>query len=113
MEPSCVLAEDTNMSETIQLTIPRQWVQDLSLDQEQLRQALMLGLAQLQKQNKDIVLHRQQIRETLLAAGLSLPAVNVPPVAPPLTAKRQEELAQLFSTGRPLSEWILEEREAH
>lgn len=65
------------MDETIQLTIPRQWVQGLSLDQEQLRQALMRGLAQLRQQNQDLGLHRRQIQETLLAAGLSLPAIDL------------------------------------
>jgi predicted DNA-binding antitoxin AbrB/MazE fold protein len=61
--------------------------------------------------DSDAAAHRRQVREALAVAGLSLPVSNVPPSAQPLTVQRQEELAQLFSDGRPLSELILEERE--
>lgn len=36
--------------DTITLTIPADWVEDLNLDQEVLRQALKLGLSQLRQQ---------------------------------------------------------------
>lgn len=55
--------------------------------------------------------HRQRVHEALVGAGLSLLIPPSPPAASPLSAKRREELARLFSTGRPLSELIIEERE--
>lgn len=35
---------------TIELTIPANWLEELSLEQDDLRQALMLGLTQLRQQ---------------------------------------------------------------
>jgi len=55
--------------------------------------------------------HRRQVRETLVVAGLSLPAPDTPPPSGLLSAERRDELAHLFSAGRPLSELIIEERE--
>jgi predicted DNA-binding antitoxin AbrB/MazE fold protein len=55
--------------------------------------------------------HRQQVHEALIAAGLSLPLSEPSTVTSSLSAERREELARLFSTGRPLSELIIEERE--
>jgi predicted DNA-binding antitoxin AbrB/MazE fold protein len=58
------------------------------------------------------VAHREQVRLTLIDAGLSLP---VPLAASrdcsALSAERREELARLFSDDRPLSELINEDRE--
>ena len=54
--------------------------------------------------------HRRQVRETLVAAGLSLPTLEIPPPSGLLSAERRDELARLFSAGRPLSELIIEER---
>jgi hypothetical protein len=45
-------------------------------------------------------------------AGLSLPTADTEPLPAPLTEERREELERLFSAGRPLSELIVEEREA-
>ncbi|MFQ5613286.1 MAG: antitoxin family protein [Anaerolineae bacterium] len=59
----------------------------------------------------DSIAHRRRVREALIAAALSLPTPEAPPTASPLSAERRQELAQLFSAGRPLSELIVEERE--
>lgn len=58
----------------------------------------------------DAAAHRRRIHEALVAAGLSLPAPYKSPSSDLLSAERREELARLFSTGRPLSELIIEER---
>jgi predicted DNA-binding antitoxin AbrB/MazE fold protein len=55
--------------------------------------------------------HHRQVREALVAAGLSLPSSPLPPASSPISAERREELARLFAAGRPLSELIIEERE--
>ena len=55
--------------------------------------------------------HRRQVREALVIAGLSLPTPEIPPPSGLLSAERRDELAHLFSAGRPLSELIIEERE--
>ena len=56
--------------------------------------------------------HRRRIREVLMAAGLTLLLPVTPSTASPLTPERREELARLFAVGQPLSELIIEEREA-
>ena len=58
----------------------------------------------------DVFLHQRQVHEALVRAGLSLPASDVPPLPAPMSDERSEELARLFSRGRPLSELIVEER---
>lgn len=59
----------------------------------------------------DAAVHRRQVREALVAAGLSLPSPPPPPASSPISEERREELARLFAAGRPLSELIIEERE--
>ena len=61
----------------------------------------------------DVAQNRRRVHEALVAAGLSLPTPDIPPVSSPLSAERREELARLFAAGRPLSELIIEEREGH
>jgi predicted DNA-binding antitoxin AbrB/MazE fold protein len=61
---------------------------------------------------EEAVAHHRRVRAALVAAGLSLPTPEPLPVINPLSAERREELARLFSVGRPLSELIIEEREA-
>jgi len=60
---------------------------------------------------KNRLAHRDQVRQTLVAAGLSL---SIPEAithdSSPLSAERREELARLFSADRPLSELISEDR---
>ena len=41
------------MENTVQLTIPAQWLEELSIDQDELRQALMLGLAKLRRKREE------------------------------------------------------------
>ena len=59
----------------------------------------------------DVTTHRGQVRQALIVAGLSLPAPDTLPNTQPISAERREELARLFSRGRPLSELIIEDRE--
>jgi predicted DNA-binding antitoxin AbrB/MazE fold protein len=57
---------------------------------------------------------RRKIHETLLAAGLSKPKTFAEAEALAIPAEEDEEdeeLANLFSQGKPLSEIIIEERE--
>jgi hypothetical protein len=53
----------------------------------------------------------QQAREALIRAGLSSPTPEPMPIAEPISEERREELARLFSRGKPLSEIIIEERD--
>ncbi len=55
--------------------------------------------------------HRQQLREALVNAGLSSSSPTVSSTPSLISTERREELAHLFSVGRPLSELIIEERE--
>lgn len=56
--------------------------------------------------------HRDQINQALVKAGLSLPSIDITAsTAAPLSPERREELARLFSVGRPISELISEDRE--
>ena len=41
------------MEETVQLTIPARWLEELSIDEDELRQAVMLGLSQLRQQREE------------------------------------------------------------
>jgi len=58
----------------------------------------------------DAAAHRHQVREALVVVGLSLPTPEIPPPSGLLSVDRRDELAHLFSAGRPLSELIIEER---
>ena len=55
--------------------------------------------------------HRRRVRDALVAAGLSLPTLEISSASRPISTERREELAHLFATGRPLSELISEDRE--
>lgn len=55
--------------------------------------------------------HRHRVREALIAAGLSQPMSIPLPASSSLSSERREELARSFSTGGPLSQLIIEERE--
>ncbi|HEY4690128.1 MAG TPA: antitoxin family protein [Anaerolineae bacterium] len=59
----------------------------------------------------DAAVYRRRVREALVAAGLSVPDPQPLPATPSLSPERRAELARRFSTGRPLSEWIIAERE--
>lgn len=50
------------MSDTITITIPVPWIDDLDLDEDDLRQALQLGLAQLRQQQAVKHSHAQIIQ---------------------------------------------------
>ena len=54
--------------------------------------------------------HRDQINQALVNAGLSLPSIDITArAATRLSPERREELARLFSVGRPISELISED----
>ena len=55
--------------------------------------------------------HRDQVNQALVKAGLSLSSIDTTAVATQLSPERREELAHLFSVGRPVSKSISEDRE--
>jgi hypothetical protein len=57
------------MEETVQLTIPARWLEELSIDQDELRQAVMLGLSQLRQQREEQDVSDRMI-QALLDTGL-------------------------------------------
>ena len=98
------------MNATITVTIPARWAQDLEVDQVLLRQALMLGLAQMRNRRplQDVgarplqaLLSTGRVRRLATelvpndAAGpkrQSPPALPGPPVSEILIAQRRGEL---------------------
>jgi IS4 transposase len=56
------------MERTITLTIPSNWLQGWTVDQEELRQALMLGLTQLRQRQTALDTTRQVV-QALLSTG--------------------------------------------
>lgn len=56
--------------------------------------------------------HRDKLNRALMDAGLSVPFVHTAaPPAKAISAERREELARLFSSTRPISELISDDRE--
>ena len=98
------------MERTITLTIPSSWLEEESVDQDKLRQALMLGLAQLRQQQTDLSITEQVVQVLLstkrirhLAAELvkdgkpdtgrqAPPVLPGPPASEILIAQRRGEL---------------------
>ena len=98
------------MEQTITLTIPANWLSEEKVDQNELRQALKLGLAQLRQQKADLDTVEQVVQallstgrvHRLLAtligneeAGASRqtpPVLPGPPVSEILIAQRRGEL---------------------
>jgi hypothetical protein len=81
------------MERTVTLTIPSDWLKEDTLDQNELRQALMLGLAQL-RQKDALDVHEQTIQvlsntgrirhlSTSLIAQEGQDKRQSPPVLPP------------------------------
>jgi hypothetical protein len=56
------------MEHTVTLTIPSDWLKEDAPDQDELRQALMLGLAQLRQQKGSLDVSRQTV-QILLGTG--------------------------------------------
>lgn len=98
---------------TINLTIPADWLDGATLSTNELRQALKLGLAQLKEQSTGVAEHRRQLQQAMIAVGLSLPTSDALPNTPPISSERRQELAQRFAVGEPLSELIIKERDNH
>jgi len=63
------------------------------------------------KPAKSILGRRQVVRDALVHAGLSVPDPAPLTQARPLTTEQRKVLAQQVGRGRPLSEYIREERE--
>jgi hypothetical protein len=57
------------MERTVQLTIPARWLEELSIDQDELRRAVMLGLTQLRQQREERDISDRTI-QALLDTGL-------------------------------------------
>jgi len=98
------------MENTIVLTIPAYWLKELSIDQDELRQALMLGLAQLRQQRAAQEVS-DRVAQVLLSTGRAHrlssalveetephverqkpPVLPGPPVSEILVAQRRGEL---------------------
>lgn len=94
------------MNDTIQLTIPAQWVQDLPIDQDQLRQALMLGLDQLRQQQTTNTVKSRVIQALLQSGRVHRLAANLAPSpTPPTERQPPPSLA-----GPPVSEILIAQR---
>jgi hypothetical protein len=98
------------MEHTITLTIPSNWLEGRTIDQDELRQALMLGLAQLRQRQTasdtadqvvQVLLNTERVRH--LSAALvrdekpdasrqAPPVLPGPPVSEILIAQRRGEL---------------------
>ena len=93
------------MEETVQLTIPARWLEELSIDQDELRQALMLCVAQLRQQRveKDVA-HR--VVQVLLSTG----RVRRLPDAPDKDESEPTRREPLKLPGKPLSEILIAQR---
>lgn len=89
--------------ETIDITIPTEWLGDRSPNPDELREALQLGLAELDQR------HRQRVRRALIAAGLSKSIAASRSISS-LSPERRKELAERFAAGGPLSDLIIEDR---
>jgi hypothetical protein len=89
----------------LEVTIPAQWGRKLSIDQDELRQVLMLGLAQLRQQREDQDV-AQRVVQVLLSTGRvrRLPSV---PNDDGLVAERRKPLKL---PGMPLSEILIAQR---
>lgn len=94
---------------TVTVTVPDNWLEGLSLDQEELRQALMLGLTQLRQQRaaQDInprIIHAlistgrirhlttTSVGEEASTGRQTPPTLPGPPVSEILVAQRRGEL---------------------
>ncbi len=76
------------MMDTITLTIPTAWLEGVSLDQEELRQALKLGLSQL-RQQQSLPEASQRVIQTLLNTGRVRPLASLPPSNSAANIERQ------------------------
>ena len=94
------------MEETVQLTIPARWLEELSIDEDELRQAVMLGLSQLRQQREEQDVARQVV-QALLDTGL-VHHLSVPlPAGIEPDAERQDPPTL---PDPPLSEIIIAQR---
>jgi hypothetical protein len=89
----------------LEVTIPAEWVRELAIDQDELRQALMLGLAQLRRQREDQdVAHRAV--QVLLSTGRVRRLPSVPNDGEPAAERRKPPKLP----GMPLSEILIAQR---
>ena len=93
------------MEETVQLTIPARWLEELSIDQDELRQAVMLGLSQLRRQREEQDIARQVV-QALLSTGRVRRLPSAPDEDEPDTVRREP----LKLPGMPLSEILIAQR---
>ena len=93
------------MEQTITLTIPANWLQGRILDQNELRRALQMGLAQLRQQQSQAV-GAEQIALALLDTG------HVRHLAPAAEGERPNADRQEPPTlpGEPASEILIAQR---
>jgi hypothetical protein len=89
----------------LEVTIPAEWVRELAIGQDELRQALMLGLAQLRQQRED-----QDVAQRAVQVLLSTGRVRRLPSAPNNDEPAAERRKPLKLPGMPLSEILIAQR---
>jgi len=94
------------MDEKVTITVPSDWLEGISVNQEELRQALKLGLAQLRQQQSEPD-EASRVIQALLATGRvgRLPAFLMAGEA--LDIQRQSPPAL---PGQPVSEILIAQR---
>jgi hypothetical protein len=95
--------------ETINISIPADWLPEQPPDAAELREALRIGLRQLRRRQTPQRRHRDRVRQALVQAGLAQIQPE-PPVAPPLSPEQRRELARRVATAGPLSDTIIADR---
>jgi len=95
--------------DTINISIPADWLPEQRPSPAELREALRLGLKQLRRQQSDLQQHRERVGMILAEAGLAQPQLDRT-AAPPLSPEQRRKLAQRAAAAGPLSEVIIADR---
>jgi hypothetical protein len=95
--------------ETIDISIPTDWLPEQRPSPAELREAIRLGLAQLRRQQTEQRQHRIRVQQALVEAGLAQPQSETA-ASDPLTPERRRKLAKQAAAGGPLSEVIIADR---
>jgi hypothetical protein len=95
--------------ETINISIPVDWLPEQPPTSAELREALRIGLLQLRRQQTSRGQHRDQVRQALSRAGLAYP-YSQSQVQPPLSSEQRQALAQRAAAAAPLSDVVIADR---
>jgi len=94
------------MDNTVMLTIPARWVQELAINQDELRQALMLGLAQLRQQQTQQDTNAQVVQALLSTGRVRRLSAALLKEAEPYTDRQSPPVLP----GPPVSEILIAQR---